>query len=65
MYNEPQDNENASFEHINSKITPERDGAHILYMEYRARNGFGGMVVHEAKALVNNATCNVTVLSFQ
>lgn len=53
-----------SFEHIETKITPENDkGTHTLFMKYRAKNGFGGMNVSSAIATIDNASCNATIIS--
>ena len=41
-----------SFEHIETRITPDIGGGHRLVMTYRSRNGFGGMVTGRAKAVV-------------
>lgn len=37
--------EPSSFEHIETRVTPVKDGTHTALMRYRARNGFGGMNV--------------------
>ncbi|RDE07824.1 hypothetical protein DVH29_14780 [Pelagibacterium lacus] len=34
-----------SFEHIKTVITPVRSGKHTIVMDYRGRNGFGGIDV--------------------
>lgn len=52
-----------SFEHIETRITPVKDGIHTLVMQYRARNGFGGMTVGNAVATVRNSDCQATILS--
>lgn len=52
-----------SFEHIETKIAPVKDGKHVLLMQYRAQNGFGGMNVATAVANLDNATCDATVVS--
>lgn len=55
-----------SFEHIETRITPvDEDGNHQLRMTYRARNGFGGMNVSEAYALVDNETCTAVPLQIE
>ena len=47
-----------SFEHIETRIGPVTDkGAHLLVMEFRAGNGFGGMDVASAYATVENEDC--------
>lgn len=54
----------SSFEHMETRITPvDENGQHTLLMKYRAENGFGGMSVGEAMALIDNETCNATPLS--
>lgn len=54
----------ASFEHIGT-IIGDRDnkGNHTVIMRFRAENGFGGMNVETATAVVNSADCQV--LSWQ
>jgi hypothetical protein len=52
-----------SFEHIETRITPEVDGRHNITMEYRARNGFGGMNVATAVGTVDHRTCEATLTS--
>ena len=52
-----------SFEHIETRISPvNNNGEHILSMEFRSRNGFGGMTVSVAMAKVRNSDCSATVL---
>lgn len=56
--------EPSSFEHISTRITPVNDkGEHTLVMEYRARNGFGGMNVGSILATIRNSDCSATVVS--
>jgi len=51
-----------SFEHIETRVTPVKDGKHRIIMEYRARNGFGGMVVGQATGAYANSDCaNITL----
>jgi hypothetical protein len=52
-----------SFEHIETRITPEVNGKHNIMMEYRARNGFGGMNVATAIGTVDHHTCQATLNS--
>lgn len=48
-----------SFEHAETRITPVGEGGkHAIIMEYRARNGFGGMNVNKAVGAVDPATCD-------
>lgn len=49
-----------SFEHVETKVTPTApNGNHILFMKYRARNGFGGMNVNQAGATMKNDDCTI------
>jgi len=52
-----------SFEHIETDIQPEVNGKHSITMEYRARNGFGGMDVATAEGVVDHDTCEATLIS--
>lgn len=53
-----------SYEHIETRITPVNTaGEHTLIMQYRARNGFGGMTVETLTATVQNSNCNATIIS--
>jgi hypothetical protein len=52
-----------SFEHIETRITPEVNGKHNIMMEYRAKNGFGGMNVATAVGTVDHQTCDATLTS--
>lgn len=55
-----------SFEHISTRITPvSEEGKHMLGMEYRARNGFGGMNVGTAMAIVANDDCSFELLTIE
>lgn len=55
-----------SFEHIETRITPvNAAGEHALVMQYRARNGFGGMNVNVASATIRNSDCRATILSIE
>lgn len=47
----------SSFEHIETRVTPNVDGQHTIFMDYRARNGFGGMNVGRAVGTFDNASC--------
>ena len=50
-----------SFEHIETRITPrDNDGDHLVTMQYRSRNGFGGMNVGSAIAVIDGDTCDVS-----
>ena len=53
-----------SYEHIETRITPVNTaGEHTLLMQYRARNGFGGMNVGNLTATVQNKTCQATIIA--
>jgi hypothetical protein len=52
-----------SFEMVETRIAPVVDGQHLITMEYRAKNGFGGMNVAIATGTVDHASCNATVAS--
>lgn len=55
-----------SFEHIETRITPVSEaGIHLLFMDYRARNGFGGMNVATATAEITNSNCTARVTSLE
>lgn len=58
--------EPGSFEHDGTVIWPvDQDGAHLLIMRYRARNGFGGMSAGVARASVRGADCGFTLLAVE
>lgn len=53
-----------SYEHIETRITPaDENGNHVLMMQYRARNGFGGMNVGEVAATVKNSDCSFEIVA--
>ena len=53
-----------SFEHIQTGITPvSKAGTHWLEMEFRARNGFGGMSVGLVVAEIENDGCAARILN--
>ena len=55
-----------SFEHVKTRITPrDENGQHVIFMDYRAQNGFGGMNNATAKGIVNNETCKHTIVLIQ
>ena len=54
--------EPTSFEHVETDIQPEVNGKHSITMEYRARNGFGGMDVATAEGTVDHETCEATLI---
>jgi hypothetical protein len=52
-----------SFEMISTSMSPlTENGRHVVLMDYRARNGFGGMNVATARAVIINADCSVEAL---
>lgn len=53
----------ASFEHIETKITPVNNGQHTLFMKYRAKNAFGGYVINDLVAKIDHDTCRATVIA--
>lgn len=59
-------NDPGSYEHVETRITPvNSDGVHTAYVTFRARNGFGGLVLSKATVIVDNETCNNAVLEIQ
>lgn len=53
-----------SFEHIETRITPvDDDGQHLLFMRYRAANGFGGLNLEQLVATVENDDCSFQIFS--
>jgi hypothetical protein len=50
----------SSFEHVETKVTPEKAGSHGIVMRYRARNGFGGMNVGTAIGSYSHVTCDAS-----
>lgn len=55
-----------SFEHIETRITPVNEtGHHIVFMDYRARNGFGGMNVGRAAATVRGSDCSFEIVAVE
>lgn len=56
----------ASFEHIETRITPvDQDGRHVAIMTYRAENGFGGMTIGTARASIKSSDCSFAILSLE
>ena len=49
-----------SYEHIETRITPEMNGNHLAVIKYRAQNGFGGMSFGTMKVTVSNESCQIT-----
>ncbi len=54
-----------SFEHIETRVTPMRDGWHNIFMTYRAANGFGGLNVAVASGRFSNSDCSYILESYQ
>jgi hypothetical protein len=51
-----------SYQHKQTRITPAVDGVHLLAMEYRAKNSFGGYVIGTVTATVDNASCSASII---
>lgn len=55
-----------SFEHVETRITPANpEGLHTVAMQYRARNGFGGMNASTAIGTVRQSDCSATVAAIE
>ena len=52
-----------SFEHISTRVSPVSAGIHTWRMTFRAKNGFGGMVVNAATGYYQNEGCRGTLVS--
>ena len=52
-----------SFEHISTRVSPVSAGIHTWRMTFRAKNGFGGMVVNAATGYYQNEGCGGTLVS--
>ncbi|MGV8832553.1 MAG: hypothetical protein ACOH2N_11295 [Devosia sp.] len=51
-------NDPSSFEHDETRIAPvDAEGNHTLIMDYRAKNGFGGVVRGSVMAKINSSSC--------
>lgn len=56
----------SSFEHVRTSITAVDDnGLHTVLMEYRARNGFGGLNDEYASGHIRNSDCSLVDWSAQ
>lgn len=56
----------ASFEPIETKVGPmDTTGKHAITMSYRAQNGFGGMNVATAVAIMTNEGCAIELLGVE
>lgn len=52
-----------SFKHVDTAISPAtKEGLHRIVMEYRARNGFGGMNVGRVEGAVFSHNCEAVLL---
>ena len=54
--------EPSSFESAETRVGPKLNGKHFIYMQYRARNGFGGMNMAYAEGQMDNTTCETVLL---
>ena len=53
-----------SMDTIETRVSPVGpDGQHTIFMEFRSRNSFGGMVVSTAYGAYSQETCDATLLS--
>lgn len=51
-------NDPDSFEHDETRVTPVSDeGTHLIFMEFRARNAFGGIVRNTARGSYRQSGC--------
>ena len=51
-----------SYQHKETRITPVKNGKHMLVMEYRAKNGFGGYAFGGIIATIDNQSCKATII---
>ena len=50
-----------SYEHIETRVLPVNDkGLHFAFVQYRAKNSFGGYVIGNVSATYKNSDCSVT-----
>jgi hypothetical protein len=50
----------SSMEHVETRIAPvAANGTHLITMQFRAKNGFGGMNVSKAVGRLRNSDCNI------
>lgn len=55
-----------SFQYIEAGVTPKgEDGKHIVLMQFRAKNGFGGYAVSTAGFRMDGDTCQFTYVGMQ
>jgi len=56
-------NDPRSFEHVETRVTPVNpDGQHVIEMEFRARNGFGALVLNTAYGTYSPDCRGVTLI---
>jgi len=48
-----------SFEHVETRTSKVKDGVNKVRMEFRAKNGFGGLNTGYAYAEIDNKTCKL------
>ena len=59
-------NDPGSMETHGTRIAPvDAEGDHLIIMDFGSRNAFGGMIRSEAVGVVNNETCEATLLSIE
>ena len=51
-----------SYQHIETRISPNNGGYHNAYVSYRAKNGFGGYVNESVGVKVSNSSCKIVGL---
>lgn len=53
-----------SYEHIKTLVSPVSGiGTHNISMQFRARNGFGGMTIGSASAVITQEDCKIVTAS--
>ena len=55
---EPMLNDSDSFDHDGTLVSPAVNGRHRFTMRYRARNGFGALIVGTAKGTYGAEECS-------
>ena len=55
-------NDPGSMDTYETRITPNRNGKHVIRMEFGAKNAFGAMIRHTAIGEVDNATCDAVLV---
>ena len=56
-------NDPGSMKTYKTTITPNRNGTHVIRMEFGATNAYGAMVRHTATGEVDNVTCEATLVN--